>query len=242
MVTLLPALLVILGRWVFWPAIPRHGTPVPAEGSVWGRIGNAVARRPRPVWVGAALVLTGIAVAASGLTVGLRQEQLFRDAPESVVARAELAAHYPAGESAPTEVVVMAAAAPAAVAAIDATPGVSRVEPPVPSTDGELARLTVILDDPPDSAAAESTVQRLRAAMDDVPGASVLVGGSTALVLDLQAASGADRALIIPLVLVVVMLVLVLLLRAVVAPLVLLAIVALSYVAALGAAKLVLDW
>jgi len=242
MVTLLPALLVILGRWVFWPAIPRHGTPVPVERSIWGRIGNAVARRPRSVWAGAALVLTGLAVAASGLTVGLSQPEMFRDAPESVLAQADLAAHYPAGESAPTEVAIRAAAAPAAAAAIGATPGVSRVGPPLPSADEALAKLTVVLDDAPDSAAAEATVQRLRTTLAEVPGAAALVGGSTGLTLDLQEASATDRAVIVPLVLVVVLLVLVVLLRAVVAPLVLLATVVLSYFAALGAATVLLEW
>ncbi len=212
MVTLLPAFLLILGRWVFWPAIPRFGTAARAERSIWGRVAKAIGRRPRPTWIGATVALTGLALVASGLGLGLTQQQMFRATPESVTAQADLAEHFPAGESAPTEVVVPADDAQAAAATIDATPGVSRVEPAVPATDGELVRLRVVLDDAPDSDAAEATVQRMRVGMAELPQA--LVGGPTAIALDLQAASAADRTLVIPLVLVVVLAVLMLLLRA----------------------------
>jgi putative drug exporter of the RND superfamily len=50
MITLLPALLVIFGRWVFWPRRPTLGSPEPTERGLWARIGQRMARRPRVVW------------------------------------------------------------------------------------------------------------------------------------------------------------------------------------------------
>jgi RND superfamily putative drug exporter len=86
----------------------------------------------------------------------------------------------------------------------------------------------------PDSQAAYATIDRLRTAVHAVPGASALVGGATAINLDLSRASAHDRNLIIPLILVVVFGILALLLRALVAPLILIATVVLSFAAALG--------
>jgi RND superfamily putative drug exporter len=78
MVTLLPALLVITGRWVFWPKRPHFGSEEPNSTGSWARLGHRIARRPRPVWVGTALLL---AVACLGLfsldTSGLSTEDTY---------------------------------------------------------------------------------------------------------------------------------------------------------------------
>jgi RND superfamily putative drug exporter len=87
---------------------------------------------------------------------------------------------------------------------------------------------------PPDSQAAYATINRLRSAAHAVPRASALVGGTTAISLDLARASAHDRSLIIPLILAVVLAILALLLRALVAPLILIATVVLSFAAAMG--------
>src|SRR3954471_13915905 len=57
MITLLPALLVLLGRWLFWPVRPKAGTAEPTATGVYARLGNRIARRPRAVWIGTALAL-----------------------------------------------------------------------------------------------------------------------------------------------------------------------------------------
>jgi RND superfamily putative drug exporter len=93
----------------------------------------------------------------------------------------------------------------------------------------------------PDSQAAYSTIDRVRAAVHSVPGAHALVGGNTAVNLDVQRAAAHDRDLIIPLILVVVFVILALLLQAIVAPLMLIATVVLSFAAALGVSALVFD-
>jgi RND superfamily putative drug exporter len=57
MITLLPALLVTVGRWVFWPVRPRYGTGEPTTGGTWARVGRMIARRPRTVWSVTAVLL-----------------------------------------------------------------------------------------------------------------------------------------------------------------------------------------
>ncbi|HMA48041.1 MAG TPA: MMPL family transporter [Frankiaceae bacterium] len=103
---------------------------------------------------------------------------------------------------------------------------------------GDLVRLSATLTDPPDSAAAFRTVERLRAHVD-VPGTRTLVGGNAAVNLDARTAAVRDRRVVVPLVLLVVVVVLALLLRAVVAPVLLVATVVVSFLAALGTSALV---
>jgi putative drug exporter of the RND superfamily len=101
--------------------------------------------------------------------------------------------------------------------------------------------LQAVLDDPADSEAALSTVERIRTAVHAVPGADARVGGQTAIQLDVQTASRHDRTLIIPIVLVVIFIVLALLLRALLAPLLLIATVVLSFAATMGVSALVFN-
>ncbi len=85
MMTLLPALLVITGRWVFWPAKPGYGSAEPTTRGMWARIGNRIAVRPRTVWIGTVVVLGALAAGAAGLQAhGLTNAQSFRGHPDSV--------------------------------------------------------------------------------------------------------------------------------------------------------------
>src|ERR1700685_1516947 len=61
MLTLLPALLVICGRWIFWPVRPAFGSAEPTAEGIWASIGRRIAVRPRMVWVGTAVVVGGLA-------------------------------------------------------------------------------------------------------------------------------------------------------------------------------------
>ena len=101
--------------------------------------------------------------------------------------------------------------------------------------------IQAVLDDPSDSNAALSTVERIRTAVHDLPGADAKVGGQSAIQLDTNVASEHDRTLIIPIVLVVIFLVLAVLLRALVAPLLLIATVVLSFAATMGVSALVFN-
>jgi RND superfamily putative drug exporter len=107
-----------------------------------------------------------------------------------------------------------------------------------PQVAGDIAYLQGTLTDPPDSAAAKDTVDRVRDAVHAVPNADAEAGGGTAILLDTQRAADHDTRVIIPVVLLVVLLILGLLLRAIVAPLVLVATVVLSFMAALGISAL----
>ncbi|MEW2485550.1 MMPL family transporter [Streptomyces sp. NPDC048411] len=235
MTTLFPAVLVILGRWVFWPNVPRAGVAVKnANHRLWDRVGGRISRRPRLVWIGSALVLTVLALGSLGLKTGLDDEHLIVGKPGSIAGQELLADHYPAGQSRPAEVISKAEAAPAVAAALKGIDGVAEVAAPEKSTDGTLASTRAVLKDSPDSAAAARTVDRIRAAVHAVPGADAKVGGPTAMAQEKTEAQAHDRKAVIPLVLAVVFLILAVLLRALVAPLLLMATVVLSYFAALG--------
>ncbi|MBC3981369.1 MMPL family transporter [Streptomyces sp. AC536] len=246
MITVLPALLVIAGRWVFWPFIPRHGTAARTGRTPWAAIGAAVARRPRWAWL-ASLGLTGaLALSALGITMGLSQAEMFQDKPDSVIAQERVSAHYPSGASDPADVVTRAdgdrLAQVRAVAA--KVPGVASVGEPQDSvrTGGhELATFPVVLKDAPDSDAAKDTVDALRDAVHAVDGADALVGGTTAQAIDTERAADRDLTTVIPIVLLVVLAVLIWLLRSLVAPLLLLATVVVSYFAALGTSHLLFE-
>ncbi|MEV6024908.1 MMPL family transporter [Streptomyces sp. NPDC052036] len=234
MTTLLPALLVILGRWLFWPFVPRAGadTTTDAEHGTWGRIARWVARRPRTVWLCGAVALAACALGGLGLRTGLTQADSFTTTQESVVGQSTVARHFPAGSAAPFDVYAAADRTTEVTAALEHTHGVARVLDPQRS--GDWVHLKAVLADPPDSKAAEHTIEQVRDAVHAVPGSSALVGGDTATRLDTARAYTHDERTVIPLVLAVVFLVLVALLRALVAPVLLLASVALSFLAALG--------
>ncbi|MBC6461171.1 MMPL family transporter [Actinomadura sp. HBU206391] len=241
MTSVLPALLVIAGRWVFWPFVPRNGTPARKADTVWSRIGAAVARRPRWSWT-MSLAFTGaLALSGAGISLGLQQSEMFQDKPESVVAQERISAHYPSGASDPATIVTSADRTAEVKAAASTVNGVARVEDGDRTTDGELAALSVVLKDVPDSQSAKDTIDELREAVHKVEGAGALVGGTTAQTLDTERATDRDLTTVIPAVLAVVLLVLIWLLRALIGPLLLLATVVVSYFAALGASNLLFE-
>jgi RND superfamily putative drug exporter len=233
MITLLPALLVIVPRGIFWPYRPSYGSPEPTTRGVWARVGWSIAPRPRVVWVTTVAMLGILALGIIGLNAsGLTQAQGFRSTPDSVVGEAALAAHFPAGSGDPVLVVGNPAAATRLRAAFVATTGITHVS--APAIVAGRAFLEGTLTTPPDSSAAYATVEAVRDAVHAVPGADALVGGTSAINLDIANASDHDRNLLLPLILAVVFVILALLLRALVAPLLLVATVVLSFAAALG--------
>ncbi|MFI7607898.1 MMPL family transporter [Micromonospora sp. NPDC049366] len=249
MLTFLPALLVLGGRWAFWPRRPRHDQADPrAEHGLWARIAGFVARRARPVWLVTAVLLGLLAIGLTQLgTTTLGQSDLFTERTQSVVGQETIARHYPAGTGSPATVFTRQEAAEAVTAAARAVPGVAAVRPVTAdrtaAPDGPAAaprvvdgrvQLDVTLADEPDSAAAEHTVRELRVAVHRVPGADAVVGGFTAVNVDTGDAAARDQKVIIPVVLAVIAVILALLLRALVAPVLLIATVLLSFAATLG--------
>jgi putative drug exporter of the RND superfamily len=238
MITLLPALLVIVGRWVFWPVRPRYGSAEPTTRGFWAGVGRRLAIHPRAVWVTTAVLLACAWLGLIGFKIGsLTTAQSFRGTPASVAAEQVVAQHFPGGAGEPVAVIGNAAAASQMRAALDRTDGIAAISRPAVK-DG-LVFLQGTLASKPDSAAAAATVDRVRAAVHAIPGANAKVGGGTAINSDVERYATNDRNLIIPLVLVVVMIILGLLLRSVVAALLLIGTVVLSFGAALGLSALV---
>ena len=241
MLTLLPALLVIVGRWVFWPVKPTFGSAEPTETGFWARIGRSIARRPRVVWIATSAALGAMALGLLGLDTGvIANKDAFIDKPESIVGEEVLAEHYPAGTGNPVVVVTNADEADAVQAAFADTPGITEVTQPQPA-QGDFVVLEGTLEAAADSTEAQDTVDRVRDEVHAVPDADALVGGNTAIALDIFRASERDSQVIMPLILVAVFVILMLLLRAIVAPLILVATVVLSFAAALGASALIFE-
>ncbi|MFH8612570.1 MMPL family transporter [Streptomyces sp. NPDC018029] len=242
MTSLLPALLVILGRWTFWPFVPRHTPGYDAsaekEHGAWARVAQAVGRRPRVIWAASLGVLAVLALGTTTVETGQTQAEQFTKTVDSVEGQRLLAEHFPAGSAAPADIYVPAGAADAALRTVQDVSGVESAA--TERTAGGWTHLTAVFEDAPDTAAAKDTVERMRTALDRAGGesAEAVVGGQTAIVLDTSDAQKDEEMLLIPLILAVVLLMLVLVLRAVVAPLVLLASVVLSYASAVGAASL----
>ena len=230
--TVLPCALVLFGRWVFWPLVPRVGQEalVDSRRSLWRRLGDRVSRRPA-VFAGVAVAL--VAVLSTGVfqvRQGLTEAEQFLDTPESITAAGRLADSFPAGTVDPTTVITRGNA-DQVVQTIDQVPGVASARAGA-SADG-LTKVDVILQDRAGSAGAERAVKQLRSSLTSYDG--TYVGGSEAATIDATEGANRDRLLIIPLILALVLVALGLLLRSVAAPILLVATVVGTYFAALGA-------
>jgi RND superfamily putative drug exporter len=241
--TLLPAILVLFGRVLFWPFRPAFGSAPAEEKGIWARVATLVGKRPRVVWVITAFVLFAAIGGLSRLdATGIPQTESFTKRTDSVAAQELISAHFPAGTGSPAQVIVRQEKLADTVAAIQSTPGVATVAPytgafvpgaPPKVVDG-MVRIDAVLTDPADSSAATDTLVKLRANVHAIEGGEAKVGGFTAINYDVQTTSQHDRMLIIPLVLGVIFVILMLLLRSIIAPLLLIATVVLSYLATLG--------
>ncbi|HEV7419149.1 MAG TPA: MMPL family transporter [Mycobacterium sp.] len=229
----LPSLLGLFGRRLFWPFIPRRGAHPAVTAGVWRRIADWVTRHAGRVAVTAVAVLALLCTGLFATPIGLSQTQQFRVKSESVTGYETLAAHFPRGLTDATRVIGDAGRAAEIQRAITTTPGVvASASDPGPSASG-LDQWTVILDAPPASPQAFETVAALRESVKKVD-STALIGGLDAQALDARDGAVRDRHVIIPAILVVVLVVLYVLLRAAVAPLVLVAVTVLSALSALG--------
>ncbi|GAA4109159.1 MMPL family transporter [Knoellia locipacati] len=227
----LPAALVVFGRWIFWPKVPREGQASLADSrSFWRRIGDAVARRPA-IFAGA--TVAGLALAAAGITqisTGLDGADQFLQKPEAIAAGERLAESFPAGSADPVVVVSRGADPALLTSTVSAVEGVSSTRPV--ASAGGVSEIQAVLDAEPGSAEAEAGVRAIRAAVADT--ADTHVGGTEAESLDTAKASGRDRLVIFPIILGLVLVALGLLLRSLVAPFILVATVVGTYLASLG--------
>ena len=233
----LPAALVLFGRGLFWPYVPRFGTEGSTEKGAWHRLGLLVSKRPVVVVIIGTLLLGGLAAAGvPQIRIGLAQSEKFTSVPEAVVGQEILADAFSAGSGSPAVVIANTAQVDAVTAAAEAVDGVDSVR--AGESYGGITELSVTLDAAAETEQSFQIVRDLRSTLHDIEGADALVGGLDAQTLDVNAAQTADQDLVIPLILALVFLVLVLLLRALVAPVLLLATVVASFFASLGASWL----
>jgi RND superfamily putative drug exporter len=228
----LPPLLALFGPKLFWPFIPRAGSAEITTTGAWHRVADWVSGHAGRVTVASILVLGILATGLIGIPVGLSLIDQFRVRADSVTGFKTLSAHFPGGLTDPTRVIAQTDRTDAVQAALAATPGIASITPAGVSDIG-LSQWQVVLDATPASDAAFTTVAVLRDSVHEAdPGA--LVGGSDATALDTKNTAVRDRWVVIPAILIVVLAVLYALLRAVLAPLVLVATTTLSTLAALG--------
>lgn len=264
--TLLPALMALLGRAAFWPFRPKLlpadqrepelVTGLEGQKGLWRATGSLVARRPRMVWVASVLLLL---VAAGGLfqlkANGVPQTDVILTASNAVDGQDALARHFDAGSGSPAVVIADQAKAAEVLDRVKADDGVGEAyllgpgsvpitgapgAPSAPDVREGRVIINATLNDAADSLEAEDTVKALRSEVKAVdPGA--LVGGVTATALDTNTTAQHDLVVIIPVVLVVILFILMLLLRSIVAPVLLVLSVVLSYAAALGVSAFVFN-
>lgn len=264
--TLLPALMALLGRAAFWPFRPKL---VPAEDrepelvtglegqkGLWRATGSLVSRRPRTVWIASVLLLL---VASAGVLQlkanGVPQTDIILTASNAVDGQDALARHFDAGSGSPAVVVADQGKAQEVLNTVKAADGVGDAyllaqgsvpitgAPGAPSApdvrDGKVL-INATLNSAADSLEAEEAVKALR---EDVKAVDpdALVGGVTATALDTNTTAQRDLVIIIPVVLVVILFILMLLLRSVLAPVLLVLSVVLSYAAAMGVSAFVFN-
>ncbi|MFE3756860.1 MMPL family transporter [Nocardia tengchongensis] len=245
--TLVPAIVSLLGTKVFWPSKAWRTEP---EGARFGAVGNALGKRPAlfAAASGGVLLVLGIFALGFNPTFDLSAGST-SDASESTVYGKELLKGMPAGSTQPSQVYLRADQGTLNKdelntfrTALTGIGGVGEVSQPTLSKDSSVAEFQVTLTDKPESDAALDTVKgplRDTAHASAPAGTTAVVGGMTSVFVDFQHAMNRDYTVVFPVAAVLIMIVLALLLRSVVAPWYLMASVFLGFAATLGSAVLV---
>lgn len=230
----LPPVLAVCGRGIFWPFVPKPGQQR-AQGRAWRAIATRVVARPVVSIVAAGAVLVIMATGLIGASIGLSQTEKFRVASESAAGLDTLGEHFPAGEAQPMIIIANTDSVDEVVAAARDIDGVIRVTPLNESRDGTLTRIMVTGEPAPSTPESLALVTELRTTAHAIDGADALVGGAVATDVDAREGNLRDMLLIAPLVLLVSFVVLLVLLRSLVAPVLLMLVNLVSALAAIGA-------
>ena len=245
--TLLPALLTIFGRRGFWPRAgvveydPQHAAA--RRQGIWRRVGDRVLQRPAPALAVTVLLFVAGALGLLAYKVDYSTTSFFKKSVEAVEGFELMEQEFPAGTLYPTTVLVRSEEGPVSradvarvVRDVDGVDGVASATPTGNvSRDGTMATIDVVLEGDPFTKSALNVVPEIRDAVSDpAPGVTALVGGGSATQYDFDQAIESDLELIAPIALLVIALILAILLRALVAPLVLIASVILSFLCTLG--------
>jgi RND superfamily putative drug exporter len=232
MLTLLPAVLVLLGRRVFWPFVPAFGSRPKERRSLFAAMGSSAGRRPLAVLAGGAVLLGALALGMLNLPGSIKQEDSFVDKPDSVVAMQTLATAYPEQSTQPITVITPTGRADDTLATVRDHEGVADAERGR-SGDG-WTEISVVAKDAPQSTGETATIESLRSQLD-----GSYLGGPSAEQIDLKDTNASDTKVVVPIVLAAVLLILVALLRSLVAPLILVTAVVAVWGAAIGIGGLV---
>jgi RND superfamily putative drug exporter len=239
--TLIPALLSLVGPNVFWPSKRWQTAP---EGRIWKGLAGQIARHPGRMALASGVLLVGLACGALFMHLNYDISGSMPTNTKSAAATKMLEESFPAGALSPTQVYVTTSG-PLQTAEIDrvtkvlkGAEGVSSVTPAVLNMAGTTASISVSLKVSPYSTEALDVANQLKDTMHAIaaPGEQILVGGQTMAFADLRAAATRDYKVVFPVAAVLILVILVVLLRSVVAPLYLLAGVWLGFGATLGAA------
>ncbi len=244
--TLVPALVSIVGPKVFWPSKAWKSPSLSPTFSK--KVGELIARRPASVASGVILFL----LILSSFALSYRGDfSSFSNPPvntESAAGYYDLVGAFPAGQSEPVQVYITGdnQLTPATLAPLKqklaSTAGVANVAPAVISADGKTAVIEAILKDDPFTGQAISTVSGpVRSAAHSIPiaGEQVYVGGFTSVIVDMKTVTDRDLHVLFPVAAVFIFIILAVLLRSLVAPIFLLLGVGLGYAATLGATTLI---
>jgi putative drug exporter of the RND superfamily len=243
--TLAPAIMSLLGTRLFWPSQPKPAVHTHRTRSE--RIGAMVAKRPVAVLCVCGVVLVGLSLGMLGYKTTYNQ---LAELPASTLSQQgfnTMATAFPPGFLGPTQVFVTSSKSvdhqqvSSLAAKLSETQGVASVLPIQYAEGGTAAVFQLILTHDPYSITAIDNVKGpvRETANGSIPGASVLVGGTTSQLVDVQSALRRDMKRVFPLALVIVAVILALLLQAVLAPVYLLIGVVLTYAATLGTIVLV---
>ncbi len=245
--TLIPAVVTLLGTRVFWPSKAWQREPT---GARFAAIGRSLGAHPALYASVSGLVLVALALGALDFkpTFDLSSAGIPSTA-ESQVALTVLERGLPPGATEPTQVYLHATSGTLTATQIadygtklKTMDGVGAVAPATVSADKATAEYTVTLSLDPESTTAVNTLKnglRPQAHAAAPPGTYALVGGTTAVFADIQAAMNHDYAVVFPVAAVIILLILMLLLRSLVAPWYLMVSVGLGFGATLGATVLV---
>lgn len=231
----LPCALVVWGRGVFWPFVPRVGDALSADrAGLWKRVGTFTRARPVTMLLAALIIIGGLALGNFGVKIGLSTEDSFRGTPQSVTAADRLAAEFGEGVTQPAYVIAPLDSVDQVTAALESTGLTTSIVQS--NQNDDIAQLDVQVNADPNTSAGSDAIVSLRESVSSIDG--VYIGGTVATELDRNAAYARDRLVIIPLILLLVFIVLLVLLRSLVAAVLLVLSVVATYGAALGAAWL----
>ncbi len=233
----LPAAIVVFGRGLFWPFVPKFGGVNKSETGLWAKLGRGVSKRPVIVSISGFVILAVLSFGATGVKVGLSSTEQFRVAPEAAIGQDVLAEAF--GATSEATVIANNGFEDEVASAAEKVSGVAEVT--IKDSNSDITKIDVVLEAESQSEEAYVIIRELRQELGAIEGADALVGGLDAQRLDVKDTYASDQLTVIPMILILVFLVLVLLLRSLVAPILLLLTVVASFFSAIGASWLLFE-